>query len=275
MGNFNITERIVIPESPIGLSVAGSDCCAGAGLQADLKTFQALGVYGLTTATAVVAEVPGRVDAVDPVSIDTVKKQLQLLLTSYPVAAAKTGMFPSGEHIAVAATCLREWKQQAADARLVVDPVMGATAGTAFVSRDAIEVMKSDLFAMADLITPNLVEADRLAGNQSSPRMEDLAARLRDELETAVLLKGGHSTETLATDYLATPNGITVYETERLAGSSLHGTGCVLSAAITAYLARGFDLEDAVAHGKSFLTESMKQAHRWGNVEALSHRLDV
>ncbi len=270
--DFSKDARFVIPETPIGLTIAGSDCCAGAGLQIDLKTFQHHGVYGLSVVTAIVAEVPGKVIAVQPVSPQIVDNQLRVLLETYPIGAAKTGMFHSSEQIRVAVGHLKAWKRRDPSARLVVDPVMVATSGTRLLEEDAIEIMKSELLPLADLVTPNLPEATVLLGRDSTSRDRDLATELSETLNASILLKGGHAAERdLAIDYLVTGNGLTAYETERLAGATVHGTGCALSASITAQLAKGLTLEDAVGEAKSFLTNAMRKAFRWsGDVRALA-----
>src|SRR5436853_4999117 len=146
------------PEIPVALTIAGSDSSAGAGIQADLKTFSALGVYGLTAVTCVVAETPGRVSKIEPVSAALVREQIEVLLRGFPVAAIKTGLLFSAEIIAEIARALREHQS----IPLVIDPVMVATSGDALLQDDAIEKYERDLFPLATLLTPNLNEAARL-----------------------------------------------------------------------------------------------------------------
>src|SRR3954464_73230 len=142
---------------PVALTIAGSDSSAGAGIQADLKTFGAFGVYGLTAVTCVVAETPGRVSKVEPVSAPLVREQIEVLLRSFPVAAIKTGLLFSAEVISQIAEALREHRS----IPLVIDPVMVATSGNALLQDDAIDQYERDLFPLATLLTPNLSEAAR------------------------------------------------------------------------------------------------------------------
>jgi len=139
-------------QTPVALTIAGSDSSAGAGIQADLKTFSALGVYGLTAVTCVVAETPGRVSKIEPVSAATVREQIEVLLGSFPVAAIKTGLLFSAEIIRQIARTLREHRS----IPLVIDPVMVATSGDPLLRDDAIEIYEHDLFPLSTLVTPNL-----------------------------------------------------------------------------------------------------------------------
>src|SRR5256885_12136552 len=145
---------------PVALTIAGSDSSAGAGIQADLKTFSTLGVYGLTAVTCVGAETPGRVSKIEPVSAELVRKQIEVLLRSFPVAAIKTGLLFSAEIISQIARALRE----NASRPLVIDPVMVATSGDPLLQGNAIEIYERDLFPLATLLTPNLSEAAHLFG---------------------------------------------------------------------------------------------------------------
>ncbi|MFT4638953.1 MAG: hydroxymethylpyrimidine/phosphomethylpyrimidine kinase [Verrucomicrobiales bacterium] len=269
-GNIPDSHTIIIPETPIGLSIAGSDCSAGAGIQADLKTFTALGVYGLTVVTAVVAETPHHVVEIQAMSDALVASQLDVLLQTYPIAAAKTGMLPSTEQIIRLADLLGSWKKRFPAARLVVDPVIIASSGKSLITDEALATMQEMLLPLADLITPNQLESETLLGQQIWDSSDTVRA-LADKFQTAVLLKGGHSDDpTTATDLLWTVDGLTEYSTPRIPnGHHLHGTGCTLSAAITACLAKGHRLENAVAEAKDYLTRCMEQALHWGDVSAL------
>src|ERR1700716_4158979 len=161
----------------VALTIAGSDSSAGAGIQADLKTFSALGVYGLTAVTCVVAETPGIVSKIEPVSAELVRDQIEVLLRSFPVAAIKTGLLFSASIIAEIARVLRAHRSTP----LVIDPVMVATSGDALLQDDAIQTYERDLFPLAALLTPNLGEAGRLIGKS----ITDLAA-MREAGETLV-----------------------------------------------------------------------------------------
>ena len=263
-GNYRESGKCITSETPVALTIAGSDSSGGAGLQADLKAFTTIGVYGLTAATAVVAETPLEVRLIEPVSTEMLDAQLDILFSTYPIAAVKTGMLPTEEHIAVIAHHLANWKSSHRDSDLVVDPIIQSSTGTPLIKPGALERLEQELLPLADLITPNIPEAKTLLGgtkNDSDTLGSDLAARYH----TAVLLKGGHATSgTTAVDLLVTGHGTTAYESDRLPGGhSLHGTGCTLASAIAAHLAQGNPLEDAVAYGKGYITEAISQAHYW------------
>ena len=270
-GNYRESGKCITSETPVALTIAGSDSSGGAGLQADLKAFTTIGVYGLTVATAVVAETPLEVRLIEPVSTEMLDAQLDILFATYPIAAVKTGMLPTEEHIAVIAQHLATWKSSHRDGHLVVDPIIQSSTGTALIKPGALERLEQELLPLADLITPNIPEAETLLGgtkHESATLGSNLAARYH----TAVLLKGGHAlSDTTAVDLLVTSHGTTAYETDRLPGGhSLHGTGCTLSSAIAAYLAQGNPLEDAVAYGKGYVTQAITEAYHWDlNLAAL------
>jgi len=260
--------------APVALTIAGSDCSAGAGLQADLKTFSAIGVYGLTAVTCVVAEIPGKVTRIQPVDPANLADQLQLLLEAFPVAAVKTGMLYSREIIELVAAALSRRKVRP---KLVVDPVMVATSGDALVRDDAVAAYEQLLFPMADLITPNMDEAAVLLGRKvtHAEQLHAAADVLRSKFGCAVLLKGGHLRGGEALDVLRDAAGFTEYRAPFVPGVSTHGTGCTFSAAITAGLASGRSLRDAVKAGKRCVTRAIAQSFRWGTgkkrIDALNH----
>ncbi len=264
----------VTTEIPVALTIAGSDCSAGAGLQADLKTFSAHGVYGLTAVTCVVAEVPGIVTHIQPVETENLEAQLRLLFSGFPVAAVKTGMLYSKEAIALVAGTITTLTKPP---HLVVDPVMVATSGDALVKDDAVSAYERLLFPIATLITPNLDEAAVLLGKKITRRehLRPAADALRSRYGCAVLLKGGHLRGDEAVDVLRDATGFTEYRAPFVPGISTHGTGCTFSAAITAGLANGKSLRQAVASGKKYVTRAISQSFRWGRgknrVEALNH----
>ena len=264
----------VMSENPVALTIAGSDCSAGAGLQADLKTFSAHGVYGLTAVTCVVAEVPGKVTRIQPVDLANLEDQLRLLFAAFPVAAVKTGMLYSAEVIALVARTITSLKKRP---HLVVDPVMVATSGDALVKDDAVAAYERLLFPLAALITPNLDEAAVLLGNKITRRehLRPAADALRTRYGCAVLLKGGHLRGEEAVDVLRDAAGFAEYRAPFVPGISTHGTGCTFSAAITAGLASGKSLRQAVAAGKKYVTRAIAQSFRWGRgrnrVDALNH----
>jgi hydroxymethylpyrimidine/phosphomethylpyrimidine kinase len=260
--------------APVALTIAGSDCSAGAGLQADLKTFSAHGVYGLTAVTCIVAEVPGKVTRIQPVEIDNLADQLRLLLAAFPVAAVKTGMLYSREIIELVAQSLSGLKKRP---KLVVDPVMVATSGDSLLQDDAVSAYQNLLFPLADLITPNLDEAAVLLGKKltRAEHLRTAAEVLHSRYGCAVLLKGGHLKGKEAVDVLRGVHGLSEYRAPFIPGISTHGTGCTLSAAITAGLAAGQSLPDAVTAGKCYVSRAIAESFRWGTgkhrVDALNH----
>ncbi len=264
-----------LPSSvPVALTIAGSDCSAGAGLQADLKSFTAQGVYGLTAVTCVVAEVPGKVTRIQAVDTAILEDQIRLLMEAFPVAAVKTGMLYSAEIITLVADIFRGLKKRP---HLVVDPVMVATSGDALVGDDAVEAYERLLFPLASLITPNMDEASVLLGKPvtRAEQLKPAADVLRMKYGCPVLLKGGHLRGDSAIDVLRDAAGFTVHCAAYLPGISTHGTGCTFSAAIAAGLAKGLDLRAAVKNGKLYVTRTIAQSFRWGRgrskVEALNH----
>ncbi len=268
-----------MPSVPVVLSIAGSDNSAGAGIQADLKTLSALGTYGLTAVTCVVAEVPGQVSGIQAVSAQLVGEQIRLSMASFPVGAIKTGMLYSAEILREVARVLELEKGRSGRIPpLVVDPVMVATSGALLMETSALEGYRTQLFQMATVITPNLDEVAVLTGKKVNSRQEMLEAgkRLSGEYGTAVLVKGGHLRERIAADVLVTTGGgESWFEAIYVDGVSTHGTGCTYSAAIAAGLAKGLSLGDAVTEAKQYLTRAIQAFLRWdgqsGSVDALAH----
>ncbi len=265
------------PAPPVVLTIAGSDNSSGAGAQADLKTFTAAGVYGLTAITCVVAEVPGRVTCIQPVDPIVVRQQIELSFAHFPVAAVKTGMLHSRVIIELVAELIAA---QDPRPKLVVDPVMVATSGDALLEPDALASYVEKLFPLASLLTPNLDEAGALLGRTINNLigMRMAGRELADRFAVPVLLKGGHLGGEIATDLLIFPGGRTVeFSAPFTRGVSTHGTGCTFAAAITACLAMGVELEEAVQQAKEFVTTAVRQHFRWespaGRVDALNHFL--
>jgi hydroxymethylpyrimidine/phosphomethylpyrimidine kinase len=254
---------------PVALTIAGSDSSAGAGIQADLKTFSALGVYGLTAVTCVVAETPGHVSKIEPVSAELVRDQIEVLLRSFPVAAIKTGLLFSASIIAEIASVLRA----RGPTPLVIDPVMVATSGAALLQDDAIQIYERDLFPLATLLTPNLGEAGHLVGKSitNSDAMRDAGKILVEKYGVPVLLKGGHLAGDDAIDLLFKDGDVIEFSAPFSRGIATHGTGCTYSAAITAGLAGGLSLEEAIRRAKEFVTAAIAQHYAWDAVHALNH----
>jgi hydroxymethylpyrimidine/phosphomethylpyrimidine kinase len=268
-----------IQTAPVALTIAGSDSSAGAGIQADLKTFSALGTYGLTAVTCIVAEIPGKVSRIEPVSAKIVSEQIEVLARNFQIAAIKTGLLCSGEIVsAVARTIHNKGKTFAPRMPLVVDPVIVATSGDRLLEPAAIESYEKELFPLASLITPNLDEAGRLLGTRIKDRqsMHHAGKELEKKFGTAILLKGGHLAGDCAIDLLFAKGKVVEFSAPFVWGVATHGTGCTYSAAITAGLAKRLPLEEAIRKAKKFVTESIARHFRWtshlgGTVQALRH----
>ncbi|MEO7100552.1 MAG: bifunctional hydroxymethylpyrimidine kinase/phosphomethylpyrimidine kinase [Luteolibacter sp.] len=246
---------------PVVLTIAGSDCSAGAGIQADLKTFQHFHVHGLTAVTCVVSETANIVRAVHPVPVDVVADQISLLLQSFPVAAVKTGMLFSAAHVTAVAEILRKHRA----ASLVIDPVMIASTGASLLESAAIDCYKNQLLPLARVITPNLPEAEALLG-ESIPdenSLEPAARKLSEIFGTAVLLKGGHLDGSQCIDLLVENGRAHRFTAGRISLPGSHGTGCTLSAAIAAGLALGNSLPEAVRLAKEYLGEALRQSYQF------------
>jgi hydroxymethylpyrimidine/phosphomethylpyrimidine kinase len=259
---------------PVAITIAGSDSSGGAGIQADLKTFSHFGVYGQTVVTSVVAEAPGKVASIQSVDLDVVRDQLTLSLTYFPVSAVKTGMLYSRAIIDLVGDVLESVQPRPA---LVIDPVMVASSGDRLLQPEAINQYASRLFPMAAVITPNLDEARVLSREkiESLDQMHIFAKALSEKYGVPVLLKGGHLVGNLATDVLADQRGTQEFSAPFEKGIITHGTGCTYSAAITAGLATGRLLDDAVKAAKEYVTECIRRSFRWetskGEVWALRH----
>jgi hydroxymethylpyrimidine/phosphomethylpyrimidine kinase len=226
--------------TPVALTVAGSDPSGGAGIQADLKTFSALGVYGTAVLTALTAQNTRGVTGVHPVPAAFVAEQIATLLDDVPVHAAKTGMLGTAEVVHAVAAALAG----RAAGPLVVDPVMVATSGDRLVDEDAVVAVREVLLPVADLVTPNVPEAAALLGVEPAGTADELPDQARALLgfgPGAVLLKGGHLGGEESVDVLATADGVVTSVRPRLDTRATHGTGCALSAAVAALLARRAD----------------------------------
>jgi hydroxymethylpyrimidine/phosphomethylpyrimidine kinase len=246
---------------PVALTIAGSDCSSGAGIQADLKTFQHFHVHGLTAVTCVVSETSNIVRAVHPIPIGVLEDQISLLLDSFPIAAIKTGMLFSAAHVSAVAALLG----QARGIPLVVDPVMIASTGASLLEPEAVALYQTHLLPLARLITPNLPEAEVLLGEQipGEAALESAARRLAERFGTAVLLKGGHLEGDECVDLLCDGGEIHRFTAARIPLPGSHGTGCTLSAAITAALAMGHSLAAAVALAKAYLGGTLQYSYQF------------
>ena len=239
------------------LTIAGSDSGGGAGIQADLKTFAALGVYGTSAITAITAQNTCGVDAVQAIDADVVAAQIRTVASDIPIGAGKTGMLFSADIIRAAAAAV-----QAVDLPfLVVDPVMVATSGDRLLQPDAEASLQNEVIPLATVVTPNLAEAEVLTGAKvhTLDDMRAAAEYLVAHGAAAVVVKGGHAM-TKATDVFYDGNRMELLESVVVDTTSTHGTGCTFSAAICAYLARGADLLDAVRRAKAYLTGALQNA---------------
>ena len=251
---------------PVALSIAGSDNSAGAGVQADLKTFSALGVYGLTAVTCVVAEVPDEVAAIQPIDPRIVGKQVEVSFEAFPIAAVKTGMLYSREIIETVADILRgTFAERESRPFLVVDPVMVASSGDPLLESEAVLAYREQLFPLADLVTPNLDEAAALLGSTvgNAEEMHRAGGELVRQFGTAFLVKGGHLRGADALDLLFAGGAVHEYSEPYVEGVTTHGSGCTYSAAIAAHTARGLPIEKAVGEAKKYITQAIREHFQW------------
>jgi len=246
---------------PVALTIAGSDTIGGAGIQADLKTFAALGVYGTTAITALTAQNTKGVSAINEAPADFVKRQIDAVMSDLPVAAVKIGMTASQPIIEVIAERLAHWQAK----NVVLDPVMIATSGDRLLADGAIEAMRTTLMPRATLVTPNLPEAAALLDEQVARTEDDIADQGRRILKfgvPAVLIKGGHGEGPESVDYLITADRVARFAAVRVNTKNVHGTGCTLSSAIAAGLAKGEGLEAAVGQAKDYVSAAIANADR-------------
>jgi hydroxymethylpyrimidine/phosphomethylpyrimidine kinase len=246
---------------PIALTIAGSDSSGGAGIQADLKTFAALGVYGASAITALTAQNTRGVSAIHPVPAEFVTAQIDAVFGDLDVRAVKIGMVAQPETIDAIAAALMRWKPS----HVVLDPVMVATSGDRLLSADAVEGLRTKLIPRAALITPNLPEAAALLNEAVASGEAAIAGQGKRLLAMgcpAVLIKGGHGQGSESTDYLVTASGTIALPAPRIPTNNTHGTGCSLSSAIAAYLAKGETLESAVRNAKTWISAAIAAADR-------------
>ncbi|MGE0034969.1 MAG: bifunctional hydroxymethylpyrimidine kinase/phosphomethylpyrimidine kinase [Xanthobacteraceae bacterium] len=247
--------------TPIAVTIAGSDSGGGAGIQADLKTFSALGVYGASVVAALTAQNTRGVTGIHDVPAAFVTAQIDAVFSDLQVGAVKIGMVSRAPVIAAIADGLARWKQN----KIVLDPVMLATSGDRLLSPDAIDALKRKLLPMALVITPNLPEAAALLEAptaRSEGEMREQAERLLKLGPQAVLIKGGHDTGAESVDLLVEPTAVTRLAADRILTQNTHGTGCTLSSAIAAGLAKGLALAEAVRAAKAYVTDALVAGQR-------------
>jgi hydroxymethylpyrimidine/phosphomethylpyrimidine kinase len=246
---------------PIAVTIAGSDSSGGAGIQADLKSFAACGVYGASVITALTAQNTKGVSAIHPVPAEFVTAQIDAVFGDLAVKAVKIGMVAQRDVIAAICAGLDRWKPD----NVVLDPVMVATSGDRLIDDDCIEALRTNLIPRARIITPNLPEAAALldeAVATSACEMESQGRRLLALGCGAVLIKGGHGHGPMSTDYLFSGDAIVILKAPRIVTSNTHGTGCSLSSAIAAGLAKGEDLGTAVGVAKQWVSAAIAAADR-------------
>ena len=243
---------------PVVLSIAGLDPSGGAGLVADIKTIAALGCFPAAALTSITYQNTTGVFGAEHQSAETLRAQVEPIVQDLTVAAAKTGMLPTAEIVAEVARLFAEENLPAP----VVDPVVVATSGDVLIDDEAFEILKTKLFPLARLVTPNIPEAEKLAGLsiKSEPDMRHAAEAIQSIGARAVLVKGGHrSVGGQALDILLDENGIfTEFQTDYIEIGDVHGSGCTLSAAIAASLAKGLPLEDSIAAAKKYVTDAIR-----------------
>jgi hydroxymethylpyrimidine/phosphomethylpyrimidine kinase len=249
--------------TPIALTIAGSDSSGGAGIQADLKTFAALGVYGASVITALTAQNTNGVSGIHAVPAGFVTAQIDAVFSDLDIKAVKIGMVAQLATIDAIVAGLARWSPR----HIVLDPVMVATSGDRLLAADAVAALRTKLIPRAALITPNLPEAAALLDEPlavSEAAIEDQGKRLLSMGCAAVLIKGGHGQGSESIDYLVTGSGVVVLAAPRIATKNTHGTGCSLSSAIAAGLAKGEEMETAVRHAKAWVSAAIAAADRLG-----------
>jgi hydroxymethylpyrimidine/phosphomethylpyrimidine kinase len=255
----------VTQRTPIALTIAGSDSGGGAGVQADLKTFSALGVYGASAITALTAQNTLGVRAIHAAPPEIVRAEIDAVLDDFCVAAIKIGMLANAAIVEAVADALGSRLLTVGEGRpfIVYDPVLAASSGEALAGAGFVAAVKSKLLPLVDCLTPNIPEAARLLDEPAAQSEADLARQGRELLALgprAVLMKGGHLDGAEAVDLLVTADRVLRFAAPRIASPNTHGTGCTLSAAIAAYVVRGLPLAEAVAAAKFFVSAAIERA---------------
>jgi hydroxymethylpyrimidine/phosphomethylpyrimidine kinase len=248
--------------TPVALTIAGSDSSGGAGIQADLKTFAALGVYGASAITALTAQNTSGVSAIHVVPPAFLRAQIDAVFSDLAVGAVKIGMVAELSSIEAIVEALKRWSPK----HVVLDPVMVASSGRRLLAADAVYVLRKKLIPLATLLTPNLPEAAALLEEpmaSSEAAIESQGKRLLALGCPAVLIKGGHGEGSESIDYLVRASGTIALKAARIATKNTHGTGCSLSSAIAAELAKSADLEAAVRNAKNFVSAAIASADRF------------
>ena len=252
----------------VALTVAGSDSGGGAGIQADLKTFRAFGVFGTSAVTCITAQNPDRITAMEVIDAHIVGEQMECVFAAFRIGGAKTGMLYGAEIIEAVAAVLRKHACKS----LVVDPVMTASSGAPLLKKNAVAALKTKLLPRAIVVTPNLAEAEILSQRtiRTAAELRESARALADQFGVAFLVKGGHLPQAKrAVDVLFDGRTLHEFSAPVVPNIKTHGTGCTLSAAIAANLALGHGLVESVERAKEFVTQAIRGAIRIGRYRAL------
>ena len=260
------------------LSIAGSDCSAGAGIQADLKTFVANGVYGMTIITSLTAQNPQKVKMLEDVSIEMLEKQIEVIFDVMEVSAVKIGMLNSKENGEVIYEKLLKYKVK----NIVLDPVMIATSGNSLIKDETKDFLVNKLFKIVDIITPNLDETkeivkiilnnENIEDIDSIEKMKIYGKIIADFTKRWILIKGGHLSNS-AVDILMNKDEIYILEGEKISSNNTHGTGCSLSSAIASNLAKGYSMLEAVKKAKNFVLYSIKNSIDFGEISGTVNQM--
>jgi len=245
---------------PIALTIAGSDSSGGAGIQADIKTFSSLGVYSASVITNITAQNTCSVHSVHPLPIDVVEAQLRAVFGDLNISCVKIGMLNSSSIIKLVSQILQEYRPK----HIVLDPVMISSSGKPLIEANAIEALKTQLFPISTIVTPNIPEAATLLNSsqaKSKSAMYETITKLNKLGSHSVLLKGGHLIGDTCTDLLSESDIIHEFSQARIATNNTHGTGCTLSSAISANLALGSSIKDAVFKANVYLNNAIKFAN--------------
>ena len=244
------------------LSIAGSDCSGGAGIQADLKTMTMNGVYAMSAITALTAQNTTGVAGIVEVEPDFLRKQIEMVFDDIRPDAVKIGMVPNAALMETIAECLSQYRAE----NVVVDPVMVATVGSSLMKAEAVETLKRKLLPISTVVTPNIPEAEVLSGRKidGQAAMIDAAKVISEHYGCAVLLKGGHSVND-ANDLLYRNGQLTWFHGKRINNPNTHGTGCTLSSAIASNLAKGYDLPTSIQRAKDYISGALAAMLDLGN----------
>lgn len=255
--------RITPTKPPVCLTIAGLDPSGGAGIVADIKTFSRFGCFAAATVTSVTFQNTTGVFGAVHQTADSVRRQIEAVLDDYEVAAVKTGMLPTREIIEVVGELISERQLK----NVVVDPVVRSTSGFDLIDDEALQALISHLFPLADVVTPNLPEAERIArmSIRSDADTREAASLMQRVGATNVLIKGGHIESQKARDHLFAGDELHTFEADFIDTTATHGTGCTLAAAIAANLGLGHTLIEAVATAKDFVTEAIRTAPHLGH----------